>query len=114
MSETITSQQELRSLDRGLRITAGVGLALIVPTVIGSAVVALTSPRAGRCLTYGEQCSQVSGGQIAAALVAAVVFGILAAAWPSGRLPFTAARVCAVCLQAVAQLTLAGLILGYG
>ncbi|WP_327185864.1 hypothetical protein [Streptomyces sp. NBC_01334] len=61
---------------------AAVAALLFVPAVVATAVSTLTSERAGRCLTYGEQCTPALPGWLFAwsAGVGAVAFLIAVAA----------------------------------
>ncbi|MFF7367997.1 hypothetical protein [Streptomyces tricolor] len=90
---------------------AGWGLGLLLPMVFFCALVTLSGPRAGRCLTYGEDCSPVPGWLLYGSFWTSVVAGVAALVWPRAR--WTGARLGAVVVQWCAQLLLAGLILSY-
>ena len=96
--------------DRTLRTAAKAG-ALLLPTALISILLSLTTERAGRCLTYGEQCSATPGWAIFGALLASAALGIYAASCPQERLPFPTARSWAVKLQWLAQLVMAMMLL---
>lgn len=87
------------------------GLALLIPSVLATALAALSTYRGSRCAVYGE-CRQVSGSLVYGSLVTAVAAGLAALVWPRRRLP--GVRTWAVLLQWSAQVLLVLLILGYG
>ncbi|POX59865.1 hypothetical protein C3492_30445 [Streptomyces sp. Ru62] len=95
----------------GVRVAAGWGLGLLLPTVFFSTLLTFTSERAGRCLTYGEDCSAVPGRLLHGSFWASLLAGLAALVWPRAR--WTGARIGAVLVQWGAQLLLAALILSY-
>ncbi|MFI7005163.1 hypothetical protein [Streptomyces sp. NPDC050145] len=58
-----------------LRFWSVVAAVLFLPAALGAAVLTLMSERAGRCLTYGEQCGSSLPNQV---LAAALVLGLVA------------------------------------
>lgn len=99
--------------DRSLRHRAVLVLALLFPTVIACLLLAGTSERASRCVTYGEECSPVPGTWMYACFFVSLAFGIVAVIWPRAWLPFRTARTWAVGVQIGAQVALAMLILSF-
>ncbi|MFJ6070287.1 hypothetical protein ACIQFU_05480 [Streptomyces sp. NPDC093065] len=94
---------------RALTTGAVTGLVLLLPTVVLAWIVVLASDRGSRCLTYGEQCSQVPGDALWACFWASAALGVLALVRPRTR--WAPARCAAVVLQWGTQLTLGALIL---
>ncbi|MFJ8084228.1 hypothetical protein ACIQ6Y_26875 [Streptomyces sp. NPDC096205] len=85
------------------------GLLLLLPTVVVSWIVVLSTDRGGRCLMYGEHCSPVPGAVVWGFFWTAAGAGVLALVWPRTRWSY--ARSGAVLVQWGAQLTLSALIL---
>lgn len=79
--------------------------------VVLSSVLALAGERGSRCLTYGDQCSQVPGVLLYGCFWTAVAAGLAALLWPRAR--WTGARLGTVVVQWTAQVVLAFLILSY-
>ncbi|WP_330459521.1 hypothetical protein OIB37_23215 [Streptomyces sp. NBC_00820] len=94
-----------------LRLWAGWGLGLLLPMTGFSIFVAISSPRATRCLMYGEECASVPDGLLYASFWIAVLGGLLALLWPPASR--AGVRLGAVLAQWGAQLTLCALILSY-
>ncbi|MFC9297390.1 hypothetical protein ACFTWH_24635 [Streptomyces sp. NPDC057011] len=100
----IQEDREPRVRDRRARMTAGIGLGLLIPSLIATFVAVLASPRAGRCITYGEGCAHgVPGTWVLGALALTLVAGLLAVSWPARHLPFAGARAWMTGLQATAH-----------
>ncbi|MFE7356899.1 hypothetical protein ACFU8Q_27975 [Streptomyces sp. NPDC057543] len=99
--------------DRNTRTASWFALGMLVPALIGSGLFVLSTTRASGCLTYGVECADVPPGWIPGCLVAAVVLGVAAVAWPRKWLPFTSARGWLLGLHVAAQLTTVSLILSY-
>ncbi|WP_225826912.1 hypothetical protein [Streptomyces naphthomycinicus] len=97
--------------DRLLRAWAGWGLGLLLPTAVFCTLVAFSSERAGRCITYGENCSATPGWLPAGSFWASLAAGVIALMWPRAR--WTVARLGAVVIQWCAQLMLAASILSF-
>lgn len=104
-----TSTPPPHSATRPLTVWAAAGLVLLLPTVIVSWIVVLSTERGSGCLAYGEQCSGVPDGVTPGFFWTALVAGVLAAAWPRSRWP--SARFGAVAVQWFAMLTMGALIL---
>ncbi|WP_406380720.1 hypothetical protein [Streptomyces sp. NBC_01618] len=99
--------------DRNTRMASWFALGMLVPALIGSGLIVLSTTRASGCLTYGVECADVPQGWIPGCLVAAVVLGVAAVAWPRKWLPFASARGWLLGLHIVAQLMMVSLILSY-
>ncbi|MBP8538036.1 hypothetical protein [Streptomyces sp. MK37H] len=97
--------------DRRVRTVAKVGLALLVPTVGVSIVLALMTERAADCVMYGNQCSSIPGAVIFGSFLASAAFGVFAVGRARERLPFPSARSWAVKPRGTAQVTMAMLLL---
>lgn len=104
---------KLLTVDERARRSAAICLGLLLPTLVVSILLALSSPRASRCVTHGEGCSPISIDTIGNVFHLAAVLGILAVAWPKQWLPFRYARPCLVGLQVAAQFATALMILDY-
>ncbi|MFI5683729.1 hypothetical protein [Streptomyces sp. NPDC051636] len=97
--------------DRRLTRWSAWGLVLLIPSVLLSALAALSSERGTRCVEYNE-CPQVPGALVYGCFLSALAAGVLAGLWPRGR--GTPGRTWAVVLQWSAQALLSLLILSYG
>ncbi|MET9964718.1 hypothetical protein ABZZ80_01990 [Streptomyces sp. NPDC006356] len=114
MNETAMNFQDPRiEQDRSLRHRAVLVLALLFPTVIACLLLAGTSERASRCVTYGEECSPVPGTWMYTCFFVSLACGIVAVIWPRAWLPFRTARAWAVGVQIAAQAALAMSILSF-
>ncbi|MEU2668195.1 hypothetical protein ABZ622_04885 [Streptomyces sp. NPDC007164] len=100
-------------MDRGIRRASWFALAMLVPVVVGSGLLALTTTRASGCLAYGVNCADVPDGSIPGCFFAALLLGVLAVARPRKQLPFASARGRLLGLHGVARLMTASLILGH-
>ncbi|MEW2130530.1 hypothetical protein [Streptomyces sp. NPDC005435] len=90
----------------GFTVTGLIGL---LPTVVVSWLLVLSTDRGTSCLMYGEQCSPVPGWALYDAFALALVAGMAALVWPRGRR--TGGRGFTVLVQWGAQCALAGMIL---
>lgn len=80
---------------------AAVAALLFVPAAVVAGVLTLTSERAGRCLTYGEQCAPgLPGGLFAWSAGAGAVALLVAVAAPAVRV-----RQAALTAQVLAEVT---------
>ncbi|MGW2631494.1 hypothetical protein ACWC2K_19460 [Streptomyces chattanoogensis] len=100
------------NFDRNARRTAGIALALLVPTVIGSMVAAVSGPEGARCFEYGECHQPPPGPSALSVLSVSVAAGVLGLAWPRRFLPFATARAVPVAVQLIAHVLLPGRIFG--
>lgn len=94
--------------DWNTRRVASLVLVLLIPTAIGAALVALSGPDAAQ---HFNRCS-TSGPSPLTLLMVSAAAGALGLAWPRRYLPFSTARVVPVAVQLVAQLWMAGQIIG--
>ncbi|MFG2879731.1 hypothetical protein ACGFYU_32765 [Streptomyces sp. NPDC048337] len=100
----LPEDREALRRDRRARMTAGIGLCLLIPSLIAAFVAVLSSPRAGRCITYGEGCAPGAPGTwVVWAVGITLVAGLLAVSWPARRLPFAGARAWMTGLQITAH-----------
>ncbi|MET9660238.1 hypothetical protein [Streptomyces sp. NPDC006510] len=104
---------DFERMDRNLRSASWIALGTLVPVFVGAGLLALSSPRASRCLTYGEECADLPTGSVPGSFAVALVLGIAAVAWPRKWLPFTSTRGWLLGLHGAAQLMMASLILSY-
>ncbi|MEV5198157.1 hypothetical protein [Streptomyces sp. NPDC053720] len=100
-------------MDRGIRRASWLALALLVPVVVGSGLLALTTTRASGCPTYGVNRADVPYGSIHGCFFAALLPGVPAAVRPGKQLPFASAHGRLLGLHGVARLMTASLILGH-
>ncbi|MGW6925902.1 hypothetical protein ACWGA9_32280 [Streptomyces sp. NPDC054950] len=94
---------------RAVTVWSLAGLGLLLPIVVLAWMTVLSTPRGGRCLMYGEQCSAVPGEALYGCFFGTIAAGLLALAWPRDR--WAGVRAGVVLLQWGAQLTLGALIL---
>ncbi|MFF4434041.1 hypothetical protein ACFYZ4_33420 [Streptomyces sp. NPDC001513] len=91
------------------RLWSALAAALFIPAALAAGVLALSSPGASRCVTYGEQCTSGLPGSLFlwSASLGAVAFAAALAA-PAGRL-----RRAALAAQLLAECTGLLVILSY-
>ncbi|MFD9410511.1 hypothetical protein ACFWBN_26330 [Streptomyces sp. NPDC059989] len=110
----LQEDREPRRRDRRLRVIAGIGLGLLVPSLIAAFVAVLASPGAGRCIAYGEGCAHGAPGTwVLWAVAITLVAGLLTVSWPTRHLPFAGARAWTLGLQATAHTTALLLVLSH-
>ena len=98
----------------GARTLAVVGLVLLVPVTILTAIMTLSTDHATRCVMYGEGCSSVSFALIQNLFIASMVVGLVAALWPKTWQRYARTWRGVVAAQWGAQLVMAVAILSYG
>ncbi|MFB7919477.1 hypothetical protein [Streptomyces sp. NPDC056061] len=99
--------------DRTVRTASWFALIMLVPVFFGSVLLVLSTKRASGCVTYGEGCADVPQGWIPGCLVAAIVSGVVAVAWPERWLPHAHVRAWLLGLHLAAQFMTVSLILAY-
>ncbi|AZQ69827.1 MULTISPECIES: hypothetical protein [Streptomyces] len=111
MSQTATSEDSSLLQDRARQRCARIALALLIPTVLACGFLYLASDYGGRCITYGEHCSQVPDEWTYAAFATSAVCGSLAAGVPSHRRWIRTARAGLLAVQILAHVAVAALVI---